>query len=285
MSDETKNPDFDLDEDLFDFGEASLADVFDGDDDADLDEIFAAFQEAQLDEPEDAPTVEENEPEFEDDLDEFFQPDEAGLEEKPRATNAPAANGGGHEAEVWTPETAIDGERGGSNGSTAAQPRASRPRVSPASGSPANQAGPVLRTGLSRTALWALVGVTSLNALVALVMLSNMSSMRNSVVEVGRHVSATADEMRTGSYEQSRVLNELQTPVVPFDAEEHPTFDRARAEITQGQYSEARRRLYALLSIIDRLDPEQRDKVEARAQYLLAEALHLEALERMEAEQ
>jgi hypothetical protein len=259
VADETKNLDIDLDEDLFDFGETALADAFDGEDDADLDEIFAAFQQVQLDSAAEEDEVEEDE------LEDFFQPEEEVPE--PVVQKRPAPQ------DVWTPERVIAPE----NGSAARKQSRSRTAREP------RQAAAT--AGLSRSALWALVAVTSVNALVALVTLSGMSTMRSSVVEVGRHVSATADEIRSGAYEQSRVLNDLQTPVVPRDAEEHPTFDRARTEITMGQYSDARRRLYALLSIIDRLDEEQRAKVEARAQFLLAEALHLEALERMEAEQ
>jgi len=265
LADETKNLDFDLDEDLFDFAEASLADAFDGDDDADLDEIFAAFQEVQLqvaaDDVADTPLAESGEEPLED----FFQPEESVPE--PTTESRPEA------PDVWTPERALTPGNG-----TKARPQ--RSKVA------AKQPRQVeVRTGMSRSALWALMAVTSVNALVALITLNSMSTMRSSVVEVGRHVTATADEIRNGAYEQSRVLNDLQTPVVPLDAESHPTFDRARTEITMGQYTDARRRLYALLSIIDRLDEEQRAKVEARAQYLLAEALHLEALERMEAEQ
>lgn len=282
MADETKDLDIDLDEDLFDFGEASLADVFDGEDDADLDEIFAAFQEAQAAEPvEEAPEedwdLEEIEPaggtddEEDDDegFEEFFdnEPEpEPEPEPAPRPARAPARAA----SKVWTPESALADE----------PVRRSR------RDSARNESRTIVATaGLSRSAMWALVAITSINALVAILTLHSMTTMRDNVVEVGRHVSATADEIRTGAYQQARVLNGLQTPVVPVDAEQHPTFDRARAEITQGDYGEARRRLYALLSIIDRLDPEQRSKVESRAQYLLAEALHLEALERMEAQQ
>ena len=39
-----------------------------------------------------------------------------------------------------------------------------------------------------------------------------------------------------------------------------------------------------LLDVVDRLNTEQRPAIEARAQYLLAEALHMEALARLEAQ-
>ncbi len=64
--------------------------------------------------------------------------------------------------------------------------------------------------------------------------------------------------------------------------ERHPTFALAHEEIERGEYGLARRRIYGLLSIVDRLNTDERAVIEARAHYLLAEAQHLEALGRME---
>lgn len=273
MTDEARDlagsVDFDLDEDLFGFGESSLSELFDPEEDADLDEIFAAFQEAHEDGLLDDPVAADEG---------IAQAEPAGYEEVRADEPVPVRQAGARRTaekrpkppapvlddDVWTPQNVV--------------------RPEPVRG--AHAAPPVVVSGgLSRSVVWLLVAVTSVNALVAAVTLRGTSAMRDSVAEVGRHVAATADEIRTGAYEQARVLNDLETPVVPTDPEQHPTFDRARAEIAKGQYTQARQRLYALLSIVDRIDPAERQKVEARAQYLLAEALHLEALERLEVRQ
>jgi hypothetical protein len=61
----------------------------------------------------------------------------------------------------------------------------------------------------------------------------------------------------------------------------HPALDAARAEIARGEYATARQRVYGLLAIIDRLEEPRKSALEADCQYLVAQTLHLEALARM----
>jgi len=62
-----------------------------------------------------------------------------------------------------------------------------------------------------------------------------------------------------------------EPPIVLADPEHEFTFDRARKEITKGEYANARKRLYALLAIADRLPVDIRERVESTAQFLLAD--------------
>jgi hypothetical protein len=64
-------------------------------------------------------------------------------------------------------------------------------------------------------------------------------------------------------------------------AHAHPTLDEARAELARGEYSAARRRVYGLLGLVDRLEEPRRGALEVDCQFLIAQALHLEALERL----
>lgn len=64
-------------------------------------------------------------------------------------------------------------------------------------------------------------------------------------------------------------------------AHAHPTLDEAREELARGEYSSARRRVYGLLAVVDRLEDPRRAALEADCQFLIAQSLHLEALERM----
>ena len=66
-------------------------------------------------------------------------------------------------------------------------------------------------------------------------------------------------------------------------AEQHPALELAAQEIGSGDYARARQRIYALLSIVDRLAPEERTAIESRASFLLARAYHMEALARTQA--
>ena len=73
----------------------------------------------------------------------------------------------------------------------------------------------------------------------------------------------------------------LPEPETVAAAHSHPALDAAREEISHGEYSAARQRVYGLLSIIDRLEDPRRSALEADCQFLIAQSLHLEALARM----
>jgi hypothetical protein len=79
----------------------------------------------------------------------------------------------------------------------------------------------------------------------------------------------------------AQLLN-VGTPVKPIPASyregDHPAFDDVADYIEMGLYPAARERLYGLLAIIDRFDTHQRDAIEAKASYLLADSWRLEAV-------
>ena len=116
--------------------------------------------------------------------------------------------------------------------------------------------------------------VTLLNGLLGVVLLHGNARMRDEVRAVGNEADAAdSDVARSGTPSAD--------PDGLFDAEAHPAFVEARDEIARGEYAAARQRIYALLAIIDRLEDPRREAVEAEAQFVLAQTLHLEALERM----
>ena len=77
-------------------------------------------------------------------------------------------------------------------------------------------------------------------------------------------------------------LRNVTTPEVSPSPDNHPVFALALEDIEAGKFTKARQRLYALLSVVDRMDPADRDKVEARANYLIAHAWQLEVVTRTE---
>ena len=125
--------------------------------------------------------------------------------------------------------------------------------------------------------------MTSVNALVALVALRSTGELQRSVETVGSQVSRTATELmreglRAAPSTQRAGTGEPGSP----NAESHPTFELAQEDIQHGEFARARRRLSALLAIVDRLDPTVREEIEARANFLLARALHEESVQRWE---
>ena len=125
------------------------------------------------------------------------------------------------------------------------------------------------------------MAVTCINGLVAILSLRSVTKIHESVVDTRSEITDTAAEIKSHSYDQARAITQLRTPIAPIDPEQHPAFDRAREDIAAGRYGEAQRGLYSLLAVVDRLDEESRSAVEARAHFLLAEAMHLEAVDRL----
>ncbi len=78
--------------------------------------------------------------------------------------------------------------------------------------------------------------------------------------------------------EQVEKRQDAEAPVVSPEPEGTETLLRAEADIQAGEYAAARRRLYALLAISDRLDEELREDITAHARFLLADSLTHQAL-------
>jgi len=55
--------------------------------------------------------------------------------------------------------------------------------------------------------------------------------------------------------------------------------------IEKGDYVRSRQILYSLLAVVDRMDPVDRDKVEARANYLIAHSFQREVVPILEGEE
>ena len=134
----------------------------------------------------------------------------------------------------------------------------------------------------SGTAVLLLLAITLMNGMVAVVTLRSNKDTQTRMHEVGRDVVSHSSNLAGQVQDQSLEIAGLRAPIVPSDPDQHPTFDAAREEIARGDFAAARQRLYSLLAVIDRLDVAVRATVEARAQFMLAEAVHLEAIGSLE---
>lgn len=242
-----------LDEDLFNFGVAAHADHGIGEDEEDLESIFAAFQ---AEEAEQAPPI---------------APPIAVAD--PAPAFAPSPQPDASSTSMMAPSVPPPTESAAPN------------KDSPTSASPpvavASAAAPSGAAGLSKSILVILIAVTLLNVMVAVVALRNGAMIRNSVLDVRREMTRTAEDIRQGAIDSAVELVAARKPLVPPDPNDHPTFEWAAAAIERREFSQARQRIYSLLSVVDSLEESERSVVEARAQYLLAEASHLEAVARM----
>ena len=86
------------------------------------------------------------------------------------------------------------------------------------------------------------------------------------MIQATRELQTNSDSSAGAATSQS-----TESPIVIADPEHEFTFDRARDEIANGEPAKARKRLYALLAITDRLPIEVRERIESTAQFLLAD--------------
>jgi hypothetical protein len=272
VADRTPSDDLDLDEDLFDFDPPDGALAAPESDEEDLEAIFSAFQEQEADSGFGFPS-DETEPVLvgEPAVEDFAPPFPAPVQEPTDLSPVFAVD----PHDVDDADEDVFGFDEVDSTTFRAQERAPAPAAAPVQ--PAQGGGL-----LSRSTILVLMSIATLNVMVAVVALRSAATMRDSVLDVERRMAETASEMRSLSTDQGREILQLRKPLVAPNAGDHPTFERAREEIEDGDFAGARQRLYSLLSVVDRLEDSQRREVEARAQFLLAEATHLEAVARLE---
>jgi len=302
---------FDPDEDLFNFDEVAL-DFYSSNDEEDLEEIFQAFEgdvENELgfgfeavDEPAN-PEPPRSEPAVAEDpapaLEETFRADPVPAappaptpieDPLPMPETRPTSGPVPSQPPVAQPAAPLP------TGPTSAHPALPQPLPAPTSvpnvlppqvhPRPASQSTTEPLSGMEasrhplmnrlRGASPILLAVTVMNLLLAIVVLK-----RPSTTDAPQRTVAIPEEQEVPDVQATYEASDPPPTAAP-QPDRHPTFALANEEISRGEYGAARRRIYGLLSIIDRLDTNQRAEIEARAQYLLAEAHHLEALARLE---
>lgn len=246
VSPSPREPDFDLDEDLFDFAEVAQ-DVESGQGpEEDLEEILASFREGPAEELLSVPVV-AGPPVLE----------AAAKHEAPRA--APIAEPA--PAAVPAPPT-----------------RATRePSVAEASLTPAPRRPSFTFLRSSRGVIAIALSVTVLNTLLAVVMLRGRGPS-DEVRAVASHADAEAGAEALGPVDHETALPDPEHSPALHD---HPALQTAREELARGEYAAARQRVYAFLSVIDRLEDPRREELEGECKFLVAQTLHLEALARL----
>ncbi len=137
------------------------------------------------------------------------------------------------------------------------------------------------RSSLGRFGVAAIFALTALNAAVVLYSWSANKDLARSMAAIGERVIETTQEIRNETSLQLETLESIAGPVAHADPENYRTFERVEDDLGRGDFAEARRKLYGLLSIADRLAPEVREDAEARALFLLADAMRDEAFARL----
>ncbi|MSR63044.1 MAG: hypothetical protein EXS08_11430 [Planctomycetes bacterium] len=166
----------------------------------------------------------------------------------------------------------------GSAPARSGEPSAARPAQAQAAAARApNELMLAPRSRLTKGVVVVALAVTALNSVLAVVLLRGRAPS-----PAPEHAAPDAGENAAHAAPPSApVASVLPDPETRATLHSHPALDEARAEISRGEFAAARKRVYGLLSIIDRLDDPRRAELEADCQFLIAQALHLEALARM----
>jgi hypothetical protein len=93
---------------------------------------------------------------------------------------------------------------------------------------------------------------------------------------IGGRAAGNLETMRQQAIEEAR-HSEASSPMQGQRAEGYETLDLAQRAIDEGDFSLARRELFALQNVGDRLDVPVRDDVLARAAFMIADAYRLQA--------
>lgn len=133
---------------------------------------------------------------------------------------------------------------------------------------------------VSKLALVVVVAVTLLNAGVVGASWMLNKGIEQEMLRAVDDVIAVTGEARRDFEQSVTEIEALQGPLTNEDPVYSRTFTRVQELLDEGEYLEARRHLYALLAVLDRLDPAVRKDAEARASFLLGDTLRLEALAR-----
>lgn len=146
------------------------------------------------------------------------------------------------------------------------------------------QAAAGMRIGpfdLTRVTLLAVALLTLVNAGVVTFSWMANNNLQDSVEKIGNQVLRTARDIQNETIQQAQAMESLVGPVAASDPASYRTFDRVAEDFEDGEFSSARKRLYALLSVTDRLGDDVREDTEARARFLIADSYrrHAESLD------
>jgi len=140
-----------------------------------------------------------------------------------------------------------------------------------------------VRTRLSPILIAVLLLLTAINVLAVGFTWRTGQRLEKTVSDVGRTVVQTTEDLRDEAVQRSQEVRDIVAPIVsPTDAGDARTFELIRTDLDAGDFAMARKRLWGVLAVVDRYEPERRDDLEARADFLLADSLRLEAKARAE---
>jgi hypothetical protein len=130
---------------------------------------------------------------------------------------------------------------------------------------------------MSPVAAVMLAGIVLVNVTLMLFAWNSVQSVKQLVLDVSHDVADTTNELRAESTRRNRSTALESEPVFGALPEGYRTLEIAKQRMERGEHARARRMLYGLLSVVDRIEQPARAEVEAQASFMIADSYRLEA--------
>jgi len=122
-----------------------------------------------------------------------------------------------------------------------------------------------------------LAGIVMVNVTLIVVAWTSVQSVKQLVLDVTHDMVDTTSELRAESTRRNERTAFETEPVFGALPEGFRTLEVAKQRMERGEHERARRMLYGLLSVIDRIEQPARSEVEAQAGFLIADSYRIEA--------
>ncbi|MBL8801898.1 MAG: hypothetical protein JNN27_07885 [Planctomycetes bacterium] len=161
----------------------------------------------------------------------------------------------------------------------AAKPAPKAAAVAPADGGTGAPTPTIIHQKLSMSPLAAalLAGIVLVNVTLIVVAWTSVQSVKQLVLDVTHDMVDTTSELRAESTRRNERTAFETEPVFGALPEGFRTLEVAKQRMERGEHERARRMLFGLLSVIDRIEQPARSEVEAQAGFLIADSYRIEA--------
>lgn len=138
-------------------------------------------------------------------------------------------------------------------------------------------AAPALSGRFVRVGIGILVGLALLNVVQIGLSWERSRDLTDALLEMESRFLVAAGDLQQNIFHQSEAMERNRLPVVAPQTAGRSSLEHIQRQLEAGQYAEARRRLFSLLSVLDRYDAPAAAEVEGVASYLLAESWRMQA--------
>lgn len=119
-------------------------------------------------------------------------------------------------------------------------------------------------------------GVVLANVTLMVFAWRSVNATKQLVLDVAHDMRDTTSDLRVESGQRTEMMARDATPVFGALPEGYRTLEIAKERIERREFARARRMLFGLLAVVDRIEQPARSELEAQASFLIADSFRLE---------